>query len=301
MKKIKKWFAVNLSRKIKLIIFWDKIKSNLVIPILLFLAYEIYSKYRYSIVSKGSISIFTDPFFSTLIAAILGGALAFYGSVYVQRSELQAKSSIRRRDEIYIPLYNEFLEIKRNLHEHPCPSNYKFSKQEGYLNDPQFLIWNKFKNDYKILEVPKVIGNALDEYLLLIGMYLTEYKKAVSDHNVESAIKKIIIQNSVEDNSNRNDLIYRYLPCNRNLNQIKIFLQSDLSKIEKGRQVHIKTDNEIDIIAQTIYKECSKFRSVQELQKYRKQLDEKNDELINVLGKIIIYVNDKYDQRIKLF
>jgi hypothetical protein len=302
VKKIKKWISIDLVRKIQLLIIWDKIKNYFVVPILLILAYLIYSiNNEYMFLSSSYIKFFTDPFLSTLIAAIFGGALAFYGSVYVQKSELRSKSSIRRRDEIYIPLYNELLNMESNLIEYPCPSGFKLLENMGYHNDPIFLVWNKFKKDYRKFLVPTILNRVLEEFILLTNEYTKFYNEASQDPEVQLLIKEIIISNSVQDNSHRRDLTHHYLPCNKNLSLIIKRLNSDLSKVENNRQIPVKTDEEIKMIAHLILIECSKINSVKELQKIRNSVDYKIQELVSVLEIIINYINEKYDQKTKLF
>lgn len=302
MKKIKEWFAIDFVRKIQLLIFLDKIKSYLVFPTLFLITYGIYLvNKRYVFISPDSTTIFTDPFLSTLVAALLGGALAFYGSVYVQKSELRSNASIRRRDEIYKPLYNELLQMQSNLIEFPCPSGFKLFENMGYHNDPKFLEWNKFKKDYRVLQVPKIINSTLEELIILFTDYSKNYNKAIADPKVESAIRKIITSNSIKNFSQRRDLTHHYLPCNQNLSKIINMLNSDLSEIENNRQIPVKTNDEIQLIAQTIYIECSKVSSVKELQNIRRVVDSRIQELVKALEKIINYINEKYDQKTKIF
>lgn len=302
MNKIRNMISIGLIRKIQLLIIWDNIKKYLVVPILIILAFVLYSlNNEYKIFSTSSLKILSDPFLSTLLAAILGGALAFYGSVYVQKSELRAQASIRRRDEIYIPIYNELLDLQSNLIEFPCPSGFTLNENVGYPNDPKFLVWNKFKTDYRKLQVPKILSSAFDEFNLLTAEYEKIHDIAIKDTEVELTLKRIISSNSVVDKSQRKDLAHYYLPCNNNLSVIIERLESELSKIENSRLVPVKSREEIQTIARSIFSECIKINIVNELQKIRKLIDYKNEELIYVLGIIIKHINEKFDQNTKLF
>jgi hypothetical protein len=191
--------------------------------------------------------------------------------------------------------------MESNLIEYPCPSGFKLLENMGYHNDPIFLVWNKFKKDYRKFLVPTILNRVLEEFILLTNEYTKFYNEASQDPEVQLLIKEIIISNSVQDNSHRRDLTHHYLPCNKNLSLIIKRLNSDLSKVENNRQIPVKTDEEIKMIAHLILIECSKINSVKELQKIRNSVDYKIQELVSVLEIIINYINEKYDQKTKLF
>jgi hypothetical protein len=244
-------------------------------------------------------NLLKDPVISTLIGAIIGGTMSFYGSIFVQQNQVKALSAIRRRDEIFIPLYNELLALKKFLSENPNFSQIKYSKQSTYPNDPLFLLWPSFKEDNRHLQIPKPLSYSLDQFMEICDSYTKQRSIAVDDKKVGDVIKKVILNNSIEDNSHRVDLVVHYLPCNNNLSQIKNSLKHDTGKYETvGNTTYlkqVKSEKEIEEIAQNIFKECSLIDSIKALQINRAHVDHSLEELINSLELIIRFINEKVE------
>ena len=126
--------------------------------------------------------------------------------------------------------------------------------------------------------------------------YSVKWQIAIMDEDVNKVIRRIIIANSGEHNSQRKDLVYHYLPCNRNLSRIKVLLDSDTRIPEydgnRGIQRATKSDKEIEEIAVNIFEECSKIESVKQLQQARNYIDNKLEELIKSLELAIRFINN---------
>ncbi len=293
---------MDLRSDIKRYIFWERSKKwiILIIIVIFIVAIGYYGSYI-SILLPWLSLITQDPIVATLIGAVFGGAIAFYGSVYVQRYQVKSEAAIRRRDDIFIPLYVEILDFRKTLQANPCPNQFVFSVSDGYHNDPKFVIWNSFMNDSRKLQVPGILANSLNDFIVIMKHYNRTRKAAVNDINVDKVIRGIIVANSVMDNLLRSDFTIHYLPCNKNLSKIKDLLHSETSRIEGNRLVEVKTEHEIDSIAQKIYLQCSEIESVKEVQKYRQLIDINCDELIDALEIIIKYINGKFEHNAKWF
>jgi hypothetical protein len=292
---------VKLSTSLGIRILWERIKNNAwwlsLIALIAFLGYQFTNK---GISTPTWLSSISNPVVSSLAGTLLGGAIGFFGSVHVQKRQVRSEAAIRRRDEIYTPLYEELLELRQHLHEKPCPDefNYQMERDAYYL--PKFAVWSSFKHDSRKLQVPKRLAKALDEFVIIIEKYVEAKKDAVRDSRVEDKIKEIL-RDSCEGQWSRQD-IWFLLPCSSNLagtmKRLETIYRVPNEEMELERT---RSDEELRVIADTIYQECSKIDAVKKLQDLRGLLDDRMEELIFSLEKVIRFINKQFEQHEKWF
>lgn len=100
----------------------------------------------------------------TLLGAVVGGLFSFVGSVYVNNRQIKIQAEIRRKNQIYTPLYDELTKIHTSiLKEHPYPNYIDFEKQQQTVPPrPQFITWRCIKSDSRYLETPIKLVRAMD-------------------------------------------------------------------------------------------------------------------------------------------
>jgi hypothetical protein len=254
--------------------------------------------------SKSSIAlpdIIRDPVVSALTGAFLGGAIAFYGSVYVQKAQVKSEAVINRRDEIYIPLYNELLSVSKILSKRSCPDRFVYEIKEDSPFLPKFSAWLSFKSDNRHLHVPKQLANSLDDFIVITKKYTEARRAACNDAQVTAKVKEIFVRNFGERHSKRVDLTSWYLPCSPNLSILVEILNSHENRVDKNNSIAPYSDEYIYNAAQEIFEECRKFEVVVHHQNLRVELDNKLEELTNSLEKIIRFINKEFGQHEKWF
>lgn len=100
----------------------------------------------------------------TLLGAVVGGLFSFVGSVYVNNRQIKIQAEIRRKNQIYTPLYDELTKIHTSiLKEYPYPNYIDFEKQQQTVPPrPQFITWRCIKSDSRYLETPIKLVRAMD-------------------------------------------------------------------------------------------------------------------------------------------
>jgi hypothetical protein len=294
---------MKLSKWLKAYMLWEQAKQWLWLPLLLALAtimvFQWAGPNRFG---SPLLNLLSDPVVSTLLGAILGGAIAFYGSVYVQKSQIRSLSAIRRRDVIYTPLYNELLALRASLTERPCPSDFVYSTGQDSHYNPKFAVWPSFKLDSRNLQVPKRLAKTLDDFQTLTEKYVAARQKASTDPIVQAKLKEIVVGNFGEAHAQRVDLAWHLLPCSSNLDEIVKHLDFTSRIPDKdNRLVSTSSDEYLLAVAKAIYRECSSIDSVAQVQTLRKALSDGLDELIRTLEDVIRYINEKFEQHEKWF
>ncbi|WP_100401225.1 hypothetical protein [Bacillus sp. FJAT-44742] len=100
--------------RLRIIVRWIKIK-HYVTPFLLGLIIISFISVLLFIINNFFGVPVSDPGLAGLIGAVLGGALTFYGSLYVHNKQLKSAGAVRREKDIYSPLFEEIqTQVKRN-------------------------------------------------------------------------------------------------------------------------------------------------------------------------------------------
>lgn len=291
---------MNLYKQVMIYIAWEKMKRWLWIPVFLIFAAFIRLLLANS-PSSTVLDFIRDPVVSALAGAILGGVIAFYGSMYVQKAQVKSDAAISRRDEIYIPLYNELLSLQKTLNKRSCPDNFVYEINEDPHFSPKFAVWESFKGDNRHLHVPKQLANSLDNFINVTKKYSEARQTACRDVQVDAKMKEIFLNNFGAGYSSRVDLPQWYLPCSPNLTNLVEILNSHVNSLNKKDTTTAYTNEYFYKVAQEIYQETSKFEVVVRHQKLRIELDKRLEELTISMEKVIRYINEEFEQHEKWF
>lgn len=268
--------------KYKLKYYISKFKFILYILIILGLSILIYS-----IINQENPS----PTFSTIVGAIVGGSFSIIATSLAHSKQVKAQLNIKRRNIIYSPLYDE-LSYNQNLlvNVNPYPTYITFTLgPQTIVPHPQYSAWGRIKNDTRFLETPKVISIKMDELYLNINNYLNKAQKLTYElqkkynfvHNklygTTCTIQNIgqVILSEV--------LIGEYFDFYRK----SVFSASDEIISEKDKQKKIEF-NDIFI------SEYNKIQEVHQVRSIYKELIEKQQEILVLLGFLIKMVNNNY-------
>jgi hypothetical protein len=110
--------------------------------------------------------------------AVVGGAIAsifgWYVAIKMFRLERETTLNIRRKNEIYAPLYAELLDVQSKLHLLPLSPEIVIDSRSPRATSgvvPHFLTWPEMKKTAEHLEAPADIHSAFDKYELLLDKY----------------------------------------------------------------------------------------------------------------------------------
>ena len=120
--------------------------------------------------------------FGTLLGAVIGGLFSLIGSIAVNKNQIKTQSQIKRKEQIYIPLYDELMEIHNDiLKRNPYPSYVVFRKgDQTTVPHPQFAVWKSIKADSRYLETPKKLTRVMEKLEKSIIAY-TEVRSNAGD------------------------------------------------------------------------------------------------------------------------
>jgi len=112
-----------------------------------------------------------------LLGVIIGGALAVYGSIIVNKKQYKWEIDLKRVENIYTPLYNNLVENHFDiLIDNYYPGYIVFQKgQQTIYKHPQYYEWDCIKLDARYLETPKNVIEIMDNLYVSISKYQSIY------------------------------------------------------------------------------------------------------------------------------
>ena len=163
MKKLKFKIYVYKNRKILAIIFTF---------VIIFFLVKIYKSYNFTKITNNPT---TFGVIATLLGAVIGGVFTLLGSVWVNKREQKSIYNLRRKNIIYSPLYDELINIKRNiLEKNQYPVYIAFGiGQQTIIPHPQYSAWDRIKNDTRYLEVPLLLKDQMEKLYDTLREYIT--------------------------------------------------------------------------------------------------------------------------------
>lgn len=293
---------MRLVTRIKWRIWWARITRWLWLPILVAL---LSAMPRLVTIVENRLpsvaSAFEDEATASLTGAVLGGVLALYASIRVQRHEVRLRAAVSRRDDVFVPLYEELLALRRHLQRDPCPHRFQFNADLADSHSPRFVVWPSFKQDSRRLRVPGLLTDALDGLLATINDYTSAYEEARRSEQVNRTVKGIIVSELGEHHSARKDLAYHYLPCSQNLSSIRMMIKDEVDMSRREKASSSPSEVDADAVAQRLYRECRPIDSVKRLQAIRSDLDRRLNELIEAIEVVIRFINERFEQHERWF
>lgn len=186
MEKIKFKISVYKHRKILAIIFTF---------VVIFFFVKIYKSYNFSRITNNPT---TFGVIATLVGAVIGGVFTLLGSVWVNKREQKSIYNLRRKNIIYSPLYDELINIKRNiLEKNQYPSYIVFGiGQQTIIPHPQYSAWDRIKNDTRYLEVPALLKDQMEKLYDKLREYISIRNSANAE--IKEIVNKVLVMNGFE-------------------------------------------------------------------------------------------------------
>lgn len=176
MEKLKFKIYVYKHRKILAIIFTF---------VIIFFLVKIYKSYNFTKITNNPT---TFGVIATLLGAVIGGVFTLLGSIWVNKREQKSIYNLRRKNIIYSPLYDELINIKRNiLEKNQYPVYIAFGiGQQTIIPHPQYSAWDRIKNDTRYLEVPLLLKDQMEKLYDTLREYISIRNSA------DAEIKEIV-------------------------------------------------------------------------------------------------------------
>ncbi len=116
----------------------------------------------------------------TLLGAFVGAVFTLLGSVWVNIQQRKEELNRKRAQEIYRPLYDELVNIHRNiLIENPYPFYIEFEAGcQTIKPHPQYAEWRRIELDSRYLQVPMELKRQMKRLFEAIDDYLTKRETA---------------------------------------------------------------------------------------------------------------------------
>lgn len=186
MKKLKFKIFVYKHRKILAIIFTF---------VVIFFLVKIYKSYNFTRITNNPT---TFGIIATLLGAVIGGVFTLLGSIWVNKREQKSIYNLRRKNIIYSPLYDELINIKRNiLEKNQYPVYIVFGiEQQTIIPHPQYSAWDRIKNDTRYLEVPLLLKDQMEKLYDTLREYISIRNSANSEIN--EIVNKVLVMNGLE-------------------------------------------------------------------------------------------------------
>lgn len=186
MKKLKFKIFVYKHRKILAIIF-----TFIVVIFLL----KLYKSYNFTKITNNPT---TFGVIATLLGAVIGGVFTLLGSIWVNKREQKSIYNLRRKNIIYSPLYDELVNIKRNiLEKNQYPGYIVFGiGQQTIIPHPQYSAWDRIKNDTRYLEVPLLLKDQMKKLYDILREYISIRNSA--DAEIKEIVNKVLVMNGFE-------------------------------------------------------------------------------------------------------
>lgn len=125
---------------------------------------------------------FTDPgftgLFGALFGALIGAFVSGFVSWYITSHQARSASSIAKKQEIYEPLYDELLILKRAIAQYPYSRDYYiYRPSEQQMSNSPLPVWIEIKQDSRFIRTPDWMAHNLDAFM----NHVLEYAKAFND------------------------------------------------------------------------------------------------------------------------
>jgi len=259
-----------------------------------------YSIMLYESTSRTS-PLFRDPGFAGLFGALLGAIIAAgiggFISYTLQSQQAQAVNLTRKKEEIYIPLYNDLVRLKLRLTEHAHPNFFTSNPNEQLAAITLTLLeWGNIEQDNRWLQIPNWLKNAMNGFIANFEEYQRLKKDAVKP--VQDLIIWALLftgkvgGNSIANISYLNEYMVRELLIGQHTS-LAIDLQQ-LSGHQYSRPEELLP--EFQEMAYVLYSEFNKMPTIRCINKhYETAIIQYLEWLIYEMGTLIRYIGAKYE------
>lgn len=133
-------------------------------------------------------NIGNSELYSALMGTIIGGAISLISSIWVSNRQIKIAAEIKRKEEIYKPLYNEMLVLEQVMFNPDIYFHKIYFSKNYKVEAPNYLEWNKIKYSTYYIEIDNVLKNKMDELMNIIIEYNDMYSK--STFELENILRK---------------------------------------------------------------------------------------------------------------
>lgn len=172
-----------------------KILAIVFTSVVIFFLVKIYKSYNFTRITNNPT---TFGVIATLLGAVIGGVFTLLGSIWVNKREQKSIYNLRRKNIIYSPLYDELINIKRNiLEKNQYPGYIVFGiGQQTIIPHPQYSAWDRIKNDTRYLEVPLLLKDQMEKLYDTLREYISIRNSA--DGEIKEIVNKVLLMNGFE-------------------------------------------------------------------------------------------------------
>ena len=175
------------------------------------------------------IKYITDPAIATLIGAVVGslvgGLFAYVGAVDVHNRELEATGALKRRDDIYRPLYDELLNLRRGFQFDPFDDIFTKTFSLEHLPFSESSTWLAHYQEANLSQIPIDLAKAMNELTRLIYQGKKTESAVLKDKEFRRLLKKLhYINNKRDENEENNgDLDWKVDEIGYEMEQLKSY------------------------------------------------------------------------------
>lgn len=287
---------MNIYTKIFLIIHRHKIYlGTALIFILIF--YKLLSKTLNETYSHLSLGILSDPAKAGLLGAIVGGVLTLLGSMYIHKSELKAKGVIIRKDDIYTPLYEDLIKVRKQLalNEANYPYDFSFNSNSAFYRSlPKFEAWEHINGDVRAIEVPAYLRDGMLSMMNSGEKYLRTYKEA------SIKLRKLLYAELAKHEELEHLSAKKINDAGINYRIIDYLLRNErvpADLINEEIQGYADLSEGHRLLVDEIFDKFYDLKEISTIKKKYKSFFNQIDDLIKSLAKLIGFIQRKFEHR----
>lgn len=225
----------------------------------------------------------------TLIGALIGGTFSLLGSIWINSKQQKSQQSIKKKNIIYSPIYDELVNIQNNIYTvNPYPSRIAFDNEwQAALPFPHYTAWERIKSDTRFLEVPEVLRKQMEKLEKSIELYISVRDKV--NIEVQDIFNKTLQKNNLP------------LCSIQNIGDV---LSSDILKNHKKDLYHeafsFSSNDNIeqslkDSFNEQVYAECNQNEIIIDLRIKQTNLLKVHKDTVDMLSLLIKTVLLKYE------
>lgn len=278
MEKLKFKIYVYKHRKILAIIFTF---------VIIFFLVKIYKSYNFTKITNNPT---TFGVIATLLGAVIGGVFTLLGSIWVNKREQKSIYNLRRKNIIYSPLYDELINIKRNiLEKNQYPVYIAFGiGQQTIIPHPQYSAWDRIKNDTRYLEVPLLLKDQMEKLYDTLREYISIRNSA--DAEIKEIVNKVLVMNGFEPSTiiNLGEVLSSDILQGKDVDIInEIYFSKENCNISK---------EEVKKINLQILNFANELSSLNNIRRVYTILMQEQDKAIEILSLLIKEIMQKYEE-----
>jgi len=235
---------------------------------------------------------------TTIIGVIVGALISTLVSLYLQRDEYKRGSFLEKRDTVYRPLFESFINYRKQLdaNAYPYIICYKLEHRGSlFQHQVSSFTWSEIKSDDRIIFVPNWLRKILDNYGKVISDYNTMFSSCqgiVGKRLIEDLKQRELIVSASGFGELRAILLEAY-----DTRIITPFGRMNYGSKEKSKEFQEVSDRLIP----ELFREYGEMDCVKELRAYyTNQVLAKAELIMQRLEDVLRYIETKYGSQDRL-